>query len=82
MEAVEAVEAVGAVGAAEEEAAELRVVHFARRCRRTQPRKRFPPLKRTKIEPTSTSWIGFLRSTQQTLYTTGEELTAASLSRS
>ncbi len=62
VEAVVEAEAVGVVEGAE---VALRAVHSARWCRRNQPRKHFPPSTRTKIKPISTSWIRFLRSTQQ-----------------
>ena len=64
--------AVAAVVEAVVEAAgvELRAVHFARWCRRNQPHKYFPPLKRTKIKPTNTSWIRFLRSHYHRLVST------------
>jgi hypothetical protein len=47
---------------------ELRVVHFVRWCRRNQPRKYCPPLTRTNIKHTNTSWIRFLRSIQKVVF--------------
>ena len=46
----------------------MRVVHFVRWCRRNQPRKYCPPLTRTNIKHTNTSWIRFLRSIQKVVF--------------